>query len=108
MAKRLDFSLDFSLNCSTTHSRCVYQLEIFNTINICLPNETLLRMLLLDLLDKVAKRLDFHSTAVLLLGFFDKDQTHSISLDSTQLAQQGDQTALFSLDFLLSKESREK
>ena len=39
-------------------------------------------MLSLDLLDKVAKRLDFHSTTILLLNFFDKDQT---SLNITRL-----------------------
>ena len=39
-------------------------------------------MLSLDLLDKVAKRLDFHSTASILLDFFDKDQ---ISLNITRL-----------------------
>ena len=39
-------------------------------------------MLSLDLLDKVAKRLDFHSTTILLLDFFDKDQT---SLNITRL-----------------------
>ena len=39
-------------------------------------------MLSLDLLDKVAKRLDFHSTAVIFLDFFDKDQT---SLNITRL-----------------------
>ena len=39
-------------------------------------------MLSLDLLDKVAKRLDFHSTAIILLDFFDKDQT---SLNITRL-----------------------
>ena len=44
-------------------------------INICQLNETLLRMFSLDLLDKLAKRLDFHSTTILLLDFFDKDQT---------------------------------
>ena len=43
---------------------------------------TLLRMLSLDLLDKVSKRLDFHSTTILLLDFFDKDQT---SLNITRL-----------------------
>ena len=50
--------------------------------NICPLNETLLRMLSLDLLDKVAKRLNFHSTTILLLDFFDKDQT---SLNITRL-----------------------
>ena len=39
-------------------------------------------MLSLDLLDKVAKRLDFHSTAIIFLDFFDKDQT---SLNITRL-----------------------
>ena len=41
-----------------------------------------MRMLSLDLLDKVAKRLDFHSTAIIFLDFFDKDQT---SLNITRL-----------------------
>ena len=41
-----------------------------------------LRMLSLDLLDKEAKRLDLHSTTILLLDFFDKDQT---SLNITRL-----------------------
>ena len=53
-------------------------------------NGTLLRMPSLDFLDKVAKRLDFLSTSVLLLNFFDKDQT---SLNITRLTQQGGQTA---------------
>ena len=56
--------------------------KIFTITNICPLNETLLRMLSLDLLDKVAKRLDFHSTTILLLDFFDKDQT---SLNITRL-----------------------
>ena len=47
-----------------------------------LANATLLCMLLLDFLDKVAKRLDFHSTTVPLLHFYDKDQT---SLSITRL-----------------------
>ena len=53
-------------------------------------NETLLRMLSLDFLDKMAKRLGFHSTTVLLLDFFDKDQT---SLKITRLNEKGGQTA---------------
>ena len=39
-------------------------------------------MLSLYLLDKVAKRLDFHSIAIIFLDFFDKDQT---SLNITRL-----------------------
>ena len=39
-------------------------------------------MLSLDLLDKVAKRLDFHPTAIIFLDFFDKDQA---SLNITRL-----------------------
>ena len=39
-------------------------------------------MLSLDLLNKVAKRLDFHSTATIFLDFFEKDQT---SLNITRL-----------------------
>ena len=39
-------------------------------------------MLSLDFLDKVAKRLDFHSTAIIFLDFFDKDET---SLNITRL-----------------------
>ena len=49
--------------------------KIFTITNICPLNQTLLCMLSLDLLDKVAKRLDSHSTTALLLDFFDKDQT---------------------------------
>ena len=45
-------------------------------------NEMLLRMLSLNFLDNVAKRLDFDSTTVLSLDFFDKDQT---SLNITRL-----------------------
>ena len=59
---------------------------------------TLLRILALDLLDKVAKRVDFHPTTVLLLDFFDKDQT---SLDSFKKVAKR-------LDFLSSKRSSEK
>ena len=40
-----------------------------------LASETLLRMFSLDFLDKVAQRVNFHSTTTLLLDFFDKDQT---------------------------------
>ena len=66
-------------------------------------------MLSLDLLDKVAKRLDFHSTTILLLDFFDKDQAstqhHSTPLDSlNKVAKRLD----FFLDFLLTKKSSEK
>ena len=69
-------------------------------------------MLSLDLLDKVAKRLDCHSTTILLLDFFDKDQTslnitrlHSTPLDSlNKVAKRLD----FFLDFLSSKKSSEK
>ena len=39
-------------------------------------------MLSLDLLNKVAKLLDFHSTVIIFLDFFDKDQT---SLNITRL-----------------------
>ena len=68
-----------------SYFRNVYQLKIFTITYICPPNETLLRMLSLDFLDKVAKRVDFHSTTVLLLDFFDKDQTslNIIRLHST-------------------------
>ena len=58
-------------------------------------NETLLCMISLDFSDKVAKRLDFHSTIVLLLDFLTKIKLHSTSLDSTRLTQQGGQTARF-------------
>ena len=64
MAKRLDFTLDFSLDFSATHisathvSEKYFPSQIFTITNIPL-NETLLRMLSLDFLDKVAKRLDF-------------------------------------------------
>ena len=39
----------------------------------------------LNFLDKVAKRVDFHSTAIILLDFFDKNQTslNIIRLHST-------------------------
>ena len=76
--------------------------KIFTITNICLLNETLLRMLSLDLLDKVAKRLDFHSTTILLLNFFDKDQTSLkiTPLHSTHSAQ-GGQTARFFPQFLV-------
>ena len=57
----------------------MYQLKIFNIINILPPSETLLRLLSLDLLDNVAKRLYFHSTTILLLDFFNKDQTSLIT-----------------------------
>ena len=67
-------------NYSYFHNAC--QRKIFTITNICPLNETLLRMLSLDLLDKVAKRLDFHSTAIIFLDFFDKDQT---SLNITRL-----------------------
>ena len=60
--------------------------------NILPPIETLLRMLSLDFLDKVAKQLDFHSTTALLLDFFDKDQT---LLNITRLTRQGGRTARF-------------
>ena len=43
-------------------------------------------MLSLDSLDKVAKRVDFHSTTVLLLDLFDKDQT-TLSEKSSRLAR---------------------
>ena len=58
------------------------QRKIFPITTICPLNERLLRMLSLDLLDKVAKRLDFHTTAILLLDIFDTDQT---SLNITRL-----------------------
>ena len=76
------------------------------------PNMTVLRMLSLDSLDKVAKRLDFHSTAILLLDVFDRDITslnftrlHSTPLDSlNKVAKRLD----FSLNFLSSKKSSER
>ena len=61
----------------------VYQLRIFTITNICPPNETLLHMFSLDFLNKVTERVDFLSTTVLVLDFFDKDQT---SLDITRLS----------------------
>ena len=60
MAKRLDFSLDFSLDFfNYSYFRNACQRKIFTITNICPLNETLLRLLSLDLLDKVAKRLVF-------------------------------------------------
>ena len=73
VAKRLDF---YSTFLSTFNYSCfsnVYQPKIFTIKNICPPNETLLRMLSLDFLDKVAKRVDFHPTTILSLDFFDKE-----------------------------------
>jgi len=82
VAKRLDFSLNFS----TTHiSATVYHLKIFTITNICPPNETLLRMFSLDFLDKVAKRVDFRSTSSFARFFRQKSnftQHQSIPLDS--------------------------
>ena len=100
--ERLDFSLDYS------YFHNVYQLKIFTITYICPPNETLLLMFSLEFFDKVAKRLDFHSTTMLLLYFFDSDQTsldinrlHSTPLDSTRLTQQGGQTARFFVRFFV-------
>ena len=75
-------------------------------------NETLLCILSLDFLDKVPKRLNFHSTTALSLDFFGKDLTylsitrlHSALLDSLKkVAKRLD----FLLDFLSSKNSSEK
>ena len=69
-------------------------------------------MLSLDLLKKVAKRLDFHSTTILLLDFFDKDQTslnitrlHSTPFDSlNKVAKRLD----FFLDFFCRVKNRVK
>ena len=83
--------------------RNVYQLKVFTITNICPPNETLLHMLSLDFLDKVAKPVDFHSTIILLPHLFDKT-----SLDSTRQTQQGGQTAQCFHRFLSSKRSNEK
>ena len=59
MAKQLDFSLDFfSRLFNYSYFRNACQRKIFTTTNICPLNETLLSMLSLDLLDKVAKLLD--------------------------------------------------
>ena len=76
------FARLFSRLFNYSYFRNACQRKIFTITNICPHNETLLRMLSLDLLDKVAKRLDFHSTTILLLDFFDKDQT---SLNITRL-----------------------
>jgi len=71
-------------------------------------NETLLRMLSLDFLNKVAKRLNFHSTTVLLLDFLTKIKLHSTSLDSIRLTQQGGQTARFFLWFFVEWKTERK
>ena len=64
----------------------VYERKIFTTTNICLSKETLMRMLSLDFLDKVAKQVDFHSTTILLLGFIlTKIKLHSTSLNFSLL-----------------------
>jgi len=84
-----------------SYFRNVYQLEVFTITNICPPNETLMRMLSLDFLHKVAKQLDLHSTTVLLLNFLTKIKLHSISLDSTRLIQQGGQSARMFLRFFV-------
>ena len=85
-----------------SYFRNACQRKIFTITNICLLNETLLRMVSLDLLDKVDKRLNFHST-ILLLDFF--TQHHSTPLDSlNKVAKRLD----FFLDFLSSKKSSEK
>ena len=60
-------------------------------------NETLLRLLSLEFLGKVAKRLDVHWTTVLLLAFFDKDQA---SLNITRLHSTHNKVAK-QLDFCL-------
>ena len=66
----------------------IYQPKIFTITNICPLNETLLHMLSLDFLDKLAKRVDFHSTTIILLDLFGKDQTplNITRLHSTRLA----------------------
>ena len=87
------FARLFSRLFNYSYFRNACQRKIFTITNICPLNETLLRMLSLDLLDKVAKRLDFHSTRILLLDFLTKIKLHSTSLDSTRLAQQDGQTA---------------
>ena len=60
------------------------------------------------LLVKVAKRLDFHSTTIILLDFFDKDQT---SLNITRLysthSTRWPNGSIFASIFLLSKKSSE-
>ena len=61
-------------NCS--YFRNVYQLKIFTITDICRFNKTLLRMLSLDFLVKVAKRVDFHSATVLLFELLKKSQTY--------------------------------
>ena len=59
----------------------------------------LLHMLSFNFLNKVAKGLDFYSTTVLLLDFFDKDQT-SLNISQLNKVAKG---LDFSVEFLLSK-----
>ena len=58
------FSRLFSRLFNCSYFRNVYQLKLFAITNIFPSNETLLRMFSLDFLDKVAKRVDFHSTTI--------------------------------------------
>ena len=108
LAKRLDFSLDFLSTFQLVIFPQRISAKMFAITNICPPNEMLLRTLSLDILDKVAKRVDFHSTTILSLDFFDKDQTslnHSTPLDSLNKVAN---RLYFSLDILSSKQTSER
>ena len=93
-------------NCS--YFRNVYQLKLFAITNIFPSNETLLRMLSLDFFDKVAKRVDVHSTTIPLLDFLTKIKLYLTSLNSTRFTQQGGQTAQFISRFFCRVKDRVK
>ena len=109
MAKRVDFSLDFSLNFSTTHISATRVSEKY------LPSQ---------IFDRLTRRYCacFHSTCstrwpngsiftqqqLFSSIFLTKIKLHSTSLDSTRLTQQGGQTARFFPRSLSSKKSSEK
>ena len=103
------FTRLFSQLFNFSYFRNVYQLKLYTITNICPPNETLLRMLSLNFLDKVAKRVDFYSTTILLLDFFDKDRT---SLNITRLysthSTRWPSGSIFPSIFFPSKKSSEK
>ena len=83
MAKRLDFSLHFSRDFSTTYILTTHISYKYSLSQIFAPSiETLLCKFLFYFLNEMAKRVDFHSTTILLLDYFGKDKT---SLRITQL-----------------------
>ena len=99
MARRLDFRSTFLSTCQLLiFPQYVSAKNIHH--HLYLPaNGMLLNMLSLNFLNKVAKWLNFHSTKVLLLNLFDKDQ-NSLNKVTKQLD--------FLLDLLLSKRSSKK